>query len=109
MYLLARLISMTVAYCALVALIQRVVTLALRIFAARNRQKPIQIYQRSTQTRPGNERRITREVVTPLANFDHRKQEPNKYRPFRSNRHVIMGELKMGIGFPTLKIAKDIL
>ena len=92
MYQLARLLSMTVAYCTLVAILERALTLILRSIASKSllkatyNPKSPPVSQQDVKVAPPEE-------FTPLSNFDYRKQEPNKYRPFVTKRHVVMGTL----------------
>lgn len=90
MYQLARLLSMTVVYCTLVAILERALTFV-RTYVDRDHSKAFEIPQ------PWNPPRqdikvVVSDEVAPLPDFDYSKQEPARYRPFVANRHVVMGK-----------------
>ena len=90
MYQLARLLSMTVGYCTLVAVLERALTFV-RSYFGRGHSKAFEIPQLRNPPRQDIKVMISDEVA-PLPNFDYSKQEPTRYRPFLANRHVVMGK-----------------
>ena len=90
MYQLARLLSMTVVYCTLVAILERALTFV-RSYVAGGHSKAFEIPQPWNPPRQDIKVVVSDEVV-PLPNFDYSKQEPTRYRPFVANRHVVMGK-----------------
>lgn len=90
MYQLARLLSMTVVYCTLVAILERALTFV-RSYFGRGHSKAFEIPQTWNPPRQ-DVKVVVSEEVAPLPDFDYCKQEPIRYRPFVANRHVVMGK-----------------
>lgn len=85
MHHLGRLISITISYSLLVALVGRAYTFFSRLYVSRLQRKTIAFHSIATPT-------ITPvESIRPLHGFDYRVAEPIKYRPFETKRHVTMG------------------
>lgn len=81
MYSLGRLISITISYSLIIALIERAYTVFLRFYICKVQQKPKGVY---TTARPVQD-------IQSLDAFDYRDVEPIKYRPFETKHHVTMG------------------
>ena len=81
MYFLGRLISITISYSLLIALIERAYTVSIRLYVSKMQRMPKGVY---TSARPV-------EDIRALDTFDYRDIEPIKYRPFETKHHVTMG------------------
>ena len=99
MYCLGRLISITIVYSLLVAIIQRLYTLVNRLCISK-------LLQKSKSSDPA-----TRSIkkTNPLESFDFKATEPVKYRPFMTKRHVTMGMFARGasnFSFPDAELSQ---
>lgn len=92
MYFLGRLISITISYSLLVALIERAYTVLLRIYVCKVQQRSKGVY---TSARPV-------EDIQTLRTFDYSNVEPIKYRPFQNKHHVTMGMFDHTMFVPAL-------
>ena len=89
MHYLGRLISITVSYSLLVAIIERVFVLITQRLLKSNRAAKASLVYDAPAIPPA-------EHIEPLRKFDYRTVEPIRYRPFESKRHVVMGTLQSG-------------
>ena len=81
MHILGRLISITISYSLIIALIERTYTVIIRLYVSKLQQKSKGVYTSARAV----------EDIQPLRTFDYRDVEPIKYRPFESKHHVTMG------------------
>ena len=85
MHYLGRLISITVSYSLLVAIVERIFLLITQRLLKSNRATKASLQYNIPNVLPI-------EHVGPLRQFDYRTIEPIRYRPFESKRHVVMGK-----------------
>lgn len=85
MHFLGRLISITISYSLLVALLGRAFTFFSRLYVLR--------LQRKTKTSQSSAAPTINSIekIIPIHGFDYKAMEPIKYRPFEAKRHVTMG------------------
>ena len=81
MHFLGRLISITISYSLLIALIERAYTVFIRLYVSNVQRTRKGVL---TSARPV-------EDVRALNAFDYRDTEPIRYRPFETKHHVTMG------------------
>lgn len=95
MYFLGRLISITISYSLIIALIERAYTVFTRLYISKVQQKPKGVY---TTARPVQD-------IQSLDAFDYRAVEPINYRPFETKHHVTMGKLHLVSQLSCLAVA----
>lgn len=93
MHFLARLISITISYSVLLALIERAYTISRWLYISKVQHKSKGSY---TSARPVDS-------IQTLHDFDYGDVEPIKYRPFENKHHVTMGMLYLVTGYHTMR------
>lgn len=85
MHYLGRLISITISYALLVAVLSQIVTFLARLYVViLQRKKKINTYVPASAV-------ATTENIEPLHNLQYQTVPPIKYRPFETKHHVAMG------------------
>ena len=87
MHYLGRLISITISYISLVAIVWQIFTFLTRLYVSILHQKRIIYDSVTTPAVP------TTETIKPLHDLQYETVPPIKYRPFETKRHVAMGML----------------
>ena len=85
MQYLGRLLSITISYSLVVAILERAFTLFARLYVSTLQRKKQKLDPTITSTA------LPAESVKPINDFDYKAVAPIKYRPFENKRHVTMG------------------
>ena len=90
-YTLARLFSITLVYCAVVALLKHAFDVVIRLYTAKLQQASNPQPSKTTPKAPPGSSKAILDQVEPLLDFDYQREIPSQFRPFKLKGHVKMG------------------
>ena len=92
-YLLARLFSISIVYCAVIALLKHAFDFIIKLYATKLHPIPRSQLSQKFKKAPMGSNQAVLENVEPLLDFEYQCQPPSQFRPFKSKGHVKMGTL----------------